>query len=160
MTFYLTTIVTFVLMGCTTAEWEGEKKLIAQQITSSKTKTTARPNKKWKSYKNQGIYLRHVIEEPLGSYTTKRKEIRSEIPDITSVSSEVDTSSGVKGKYWKVVSTELNVRSGPGIKFPIIRKIRRDREVTEISKEGIWIQIGHQEFVSSRFLKRLVKSEN
>ena len=139
-------------MGCSTTDWEGEKKLVGKEISTSETKNSATLNKKWSLYKQKGLYLKQVIEEPLDGPTKLSKGLQTEIPDITSVSGALEKTEG-RLRHWKVVSTELNVRSGPGSRFPIIRKLKRGSKVTEVSKEGVWVQIGDQEFVSSRFLE-------
>jgi uncharacterized protein YgiM (DUF1202 family) len=51
-----------------------------------------------------------------------------------------------------VASGALNVRSGPGMKFPSVRTANKGEKVTVSGCEGVWCAIGEKEYVSKTFL--------
>ena len=49
----------------------------------------------------------------------------------------------------------VNVRSGPGMKFDVTRKLDRGAKVSALSSENeIWTKIGEKEYVATRFLSK------
>ncbi|MEM1120187.1 MAG: SH3 domain-containing protein [Bacteroidota bacterium] len=49
--------------------------------------------------------------------------------------------------------TELNVRSGPGMQFPVVEKLPNGTHVVVEDKEGNWYQIGDNKYVYYRLVK-------
>lgn len=53
------------------------------------------------------------------------------------------------------VKTELlNVRSGPGMKSPVTKSLKKGEKVTVKECKGRWCQIGENEYVGGRFLQQ------
>ncbi|MCS6928166.1 MAG: S8 family serine peptidase [Saprospiraceae bacterium] len=72
----------------------------------------------------------------------------------TPVSSPLDTSSSLSLRG-RVESPFLNVRSGPGTSFPIVRRLSQGDVVPLLERvEGFW-RIGEQEFVSADYVRVL-----
>jgi len=52
-----------------------------------------------------------------------------------------------------VEPSHLNVRQGPGMSHDVVRVILQGETVSILGQEGLWAQIGENEYVSTRFLK-------
>lgn len=66
------------------------------------------------------------------------------------VQAEFDTMQGAS-----VTAKELNVRSGPGVSFPVVRKLQQGERVVVLrhGSAANWVEIEAGEFVNSRFLQ-------
>lgn len=62
---------------------------------------------------------------------------------------------------YKVVNTNsLNVRTGAGMNYKVIKRLKKNTTVTQTSKKGIWskVKVGSTTgYVSSKYLKKVVK---
>jgi hypothetical protein len=52
-----------------------------------------------------------------------------------------------------VVSNGLNVRSGPSMEAPVVGMLKQGAEVNMVDREGIWVMIGPEQYVSIRHLR-------
>ena len=55
-------------------------------------------------------------------------------------------------RYVATQSQNLNVRSGPGTNYKVVRSLKKGSKVTVISTSGSWSQIGNNEWVSTSYL--------
>ncbi len=55
----------------------------------------------------------------------------------------------------QVTAAGLNVRSEPSMRASVVRTLPRDTVVKALSREGIWVQIGENEYVSISYLKEV-----
>jgi hypothetical protein len=56
---------------------------------------------------------------------------------------------------YEVISAGLNVRQGPSMSFPVVRQLAKGQVVEALGQEGIWVQIGADEYVSVNFLRQV-----
>ncbi len=55
-------------------------------------------------------------------------------------------------KAFKINVSELNVRGGAGVDFPVVKKLAMDEVVPYIEAVGSWVKIGENEFVNGDYL--------
>lgn len=62
------------------------------------------------------------------------------------------TTSVSYARYVATQSQPLNVRSGPGTSYKVVRSLKKGSKVTVIATSGSWSQIGKNEWVSTSYL--------
>lgn len=63
-----------------------------------------------------------------------------------------DTTSVSYTRYVATQSQSLNVRSGPGTNYKVVRSLKKGSKVTVTATSGSWSQIGKNEWVSTAYL--------
>lgn len=61
---------------------------------------------------------------------------------------------GVSGGTHTVNSGALNVRSGPGMKFDVVKVLQKGTTVTLSECGPVWCKIGEGEYVSKKFVQQ------
>ncbi len=101
--------------------------------------------------------LVEIEDEPAGE---QPETIAAEQLDIAAADPSEHVESSTTGRFWVDIS-HLNVRSGPGMEFNVVRVIKGGTEVSSLSRKGIWVQIAENEFVSIHFLsEQPIQAEN
>lgn len=91
----------------------------------------------FKKYSNAKQYWIFSNDNEKGAGTTNNK------PAATSVSYT---------RYVATQSQNLNVRSGPGTNYRVVRSLKKGSKVTVTATSGSWSQIGTNEWVSTSYL--------
>ncbi|MBT9174376.1 MAG: hypothetical protein DDT22_00028 [candidate division WS2 bacterium] len=88
---------------------------------------------------------------------TQNKVIREEVANLKKQIATLTAKPTTPTQTGVVTSTSLNMRTGPGTNFAIIRTLTLGTEFTVIKKEGAWLQIrlkdGKKGWVHSGFVK-------
>ena len=53
---------------------------------------------------------------------------------------------------FRVNTAELNVRAGNGTNFSVKRKLGRDDIVVKKGQQGVWLEIGDDEWINSNYV--------
>ena len=89
----------------------------------------------------------------LTSRDLDKKQSIQELPESSSIIEETDNDTVESGRELVVQSNGLNVRSGPSMESQITGSLKRGTEVKMLSREGIWVMIGEERYVSIKHLK-------
>lgn len=71
---------------------------------------------------------------------------------VTNSNNKPATTSVSYTRYVATQSQNLNVRSGPGTNYKVVRSLKKGSKVTVIATSGSWSQIGNNEWVSTSYL--------
>lgn len=75
-------------------------------------------------------------------------------PTTPAASTTAPDKTGDSSKDEMTVTQDVNVRGGPGMKFEIVKKLKKGSKVTVSAKENsVWSKIGDKAYVPSKFLK-------
>ncbi len=81
---------------------------------------------------------------------TSKDKTRTPKVDVGSAAEPIAIKSGEA----TVKTGLLNVRSGPGMKSPVTKSLKKGEKVTVKECKGRWCQIGENEYVGGRFLQQ------
>ena len=90
--------------------------------------------------------------KPLDDATTDTSASTSEEVATTDAALPDTPADANSGRTYRVKVPLLNVRSGPSTEFPVNGVLKQGEKVTEYSREGAWIRIGDNQYVSLAFL--------
>ncbi|MCB9228291.1 MAG: SH3 domain-containing protein [Deltaproteobacteria bacterium] len=91
----------------------------------------------------------------------KQSEIQENFPAAPEEDVNLLDINYLSEKGWLlVVASKLNVRTGPGHRFPVRHTLRKGDRVQVQKKKGQWIKIGKKEWVFSNYLKPFRKKNH
>lgn len=87
--------------------------------------------------------------------TPKDESNAAEVADVETTEDSNDTVVIDKDQMrdFIVKATHLNVRSGPSMRYPVVRVVMKGIKFRSLSVEGIWVQLARDEYVSMHFLQ-------
>jgi uncharacterized protein YgiM (DUF1202 family) len=95
-----------------------------------------------------------IVEADLGN-STEASEPNSQLPltQSGSVIEESDLSAESAPRQYVVVGSGLNIRSGPSMESPIVGSLKAGDTVNMIAREGVWVMISQDQYVSIKHLQ-------
>ena len=143
-------------LGCTTLESadsvnskDGREKQ-EKRIGSLKSKEVIHhPSKEiWKKYQDRGFNI-----APPNSGTIRSKKLGSgDLEDFN----ELDKAPDAEHKLnWKVAKAQAPVHTQPDRNSSVVKRLSKGTIVQQILKEGVWVQIGIDQYISVSYLNRL-----
>jgi len=84
----------------------------------------------------------------------------SETDDYIKESEHVSNSALTKTPLYQVAVSHLNVRSGPSMQHEVVGVVSEGDVLQALGREGIWVMIDQNQYVSISFLKELKGSQS
>jgi hypothetical protein len=90
-----------------------------------------------------------------GEVTPQTESKPVEVAEVEATDETIETVTVDKDQMrdFIVKASHLNVRSGPSMKYPVVRVVMKGVKFRSLSVEGIWVQMARDEYVSLHFLQ-------
>jgi uncharacterized protein YgiM (DUF1202 family) len=95
-----------------------------------------------------------LVEADLGASTESSEALSQKpLPESNTVIEESDLAEENSNREYVVVGSGLNVRSGPSMESPIVGSLKAGDTVKMLSREGVWVMISQDQYVSIKHLQ-------
>lgn len=99
------------------------------------------------------------VEKSANGETSKAAAPKMSEPQVIIVNlPDSEEESAEAQRTFTVTATHLNARSGPSMKFDVVKVVTAGSQFKALSVEGIWVQIEENLYVSKHFLKETTET--